>query len=69
MGRIQLKLTTGWRQDLSEQKAIVLLRKAHSMGVNLIDTADVYGPSEGPDATGVCLLNLWDKMGIIKLTS
>ena len=41
---------TGWRQNVSEFQAIKILSKVLECGINLIDTADCYGPHDGPDS-------------------
>lgn len=45
-------LGTSWRTPIHEQDAATLIFRAYELGIELFDTADVYGPHNTPEATG-----------------
>jgi aryl-alcohol dehydrogenase-like predicted oxidoreductase len=40
-------VSAGWWGEVSEEKAIKLLRRANDLGINFFDTADTYGNGKG----------------------
>jgi aryl-alcohol dehydrogenase-like predicted oxidoreductase len=40
-------VSAGWWGEVSEEKAIKLLRRAYELGINFYDTADTYGNGKG----------------------